>query len=87
MLGGVISPVNDAYPKKELAPSLHRVKMVELAAQNYDLVKCSKWEAEQGEWTRTRAVLDHYSSQVLDEIDWQFLEFSLTFNIVRFPMQ
>lgn len=68
VLGGVISPVNDAYPKKELAASNHRVKMVDLALENYDFVKCSKWEVEQGEWTRTRAVLDHYNGQVLDAI-------------------
>ena len=38
--------------------------MVNLALQNYDFVKCSEWEAEQSQWTRTRAVLDHYDSQV-----------------------
>jgi hypothetical protein len=65
VLGGIVSPVNDAYEKKSLTVnSSHRVKMVNLALQNYDFVKCSKWEAEQSKWTRTRAVLDHYDSQV-----------------------
>ena len=60
-----MSPVNDGYQKKSLTVnSSHRVKMVNLALQNYDFVKCSKWEAEQSQWTRTRAVLDHYDSQV-----------------------
>ena len=65
VLGGVISPVNDNYAKKSLTVnSSHRVKMVDLAIQNYDFVKCSRWEAEQSQWTRTRDVLDHYNSQV-----------------------
>ena len=65
VLGGIVSPVNDAYEKKSLTVnSSHRVKMVNLALQNYDFVKCSKWEAEQSQWMRTRAVLDHYDSQV-----------------------
>ena len=65
VLGGIVSPVNDGYQKKSLTVnSSHRVKMVNLALQNYDFVKCSKWEAEQSQWTRTRAVLDHYDSQV-----------------------
>lgn len=42
--------------------------MVDLALENYDFVKCSKWEVEQGEWTRTRAVLDHYNGQVIGAI-------------------
>jgi len=66
VLGGVISPVNDNYAKKSLnVNSSHRVKMVDLAIQNYDFVKCSRWEAEQSQWTRTRAVLDHYNSQII----------------------
>lgn len=39
--------------------------MVELALESYDFVKCSKWEVNQGDWTRTRAVLDHYNGQIL----------------------
>merc|ERR1712029_1332851 len=39
--------------------------MVDLALQNYNFVKCSKWEAEQSQWTRTRAVLDQYNSQMI----------------------
>ena len=64
VLGGIISPVNDAYQKKGLISSQHRTKMVELAVQNYDLVRCSKWETEQGEWIRTRRALDEYSNQI-----------------------
>jgi len=66
VLGGIISPVNDAYEKKSLTvKSSHRVNMVNLALQNYDFVKCSKWEAEQTYWTRTRTALDEYKSQII----------------------
>ena len=64
VLGGIISPVNDAYQKKDLLPAQHRTKMVELAVQKYDFVRCSKWEAEQSQWIRTRNVLDEYKNQV-----------------------
>ena len=67
VLGGIISPTHDNYRKKK--PSLvvsgkHRVKMVELALQNYDFVKCSRWETEQDDWTRTREVLEEHLKQI-----------------------
>jgi len=68
VLGGIISPVNDAYEKKSLLPAKHRIQMVELALKNYDFVKCSKWESEQKQWIRTRAVLDQYSNQIAQGI-------------------
>ena len=68
VLGGIISPVNDAYQKKGLIPAQHRTKMVELAVQNYDLVRCSKWETEQSEWIRTRRALDEYKNQIAQMI-------------------
>jgi len=64
VLGGIVSPVNDAYPKKSLIPSNHRIRMVELALQDYDFVKCSDWEAKQNVWTRTRAALEYYNKEV-----------------------
>ena len=66
VLGGIISPVNDAYQKKDLLPAQHRTKMVELAVQKYDFVRCSNWEAEQSQWIRTRNVLDEYKNQVCE---------------------
>ena len=42
--------------------------MVELAVQNYDLVRCSKWETEQSEWIRTRGALDEYKNQIAQMI-------------------
>jgi nicotinamide mononucleotide adenylyltransferase len=67
VIGGVISPVSDEYGKKNLIPAEHRLKMVELAIENYSLVKCSSWETQQDKWTRTRPVMDEYSKQVFFE--------------------
>ena len=64
VLGGIISPVNDAYEKKGLLSAQHRIKMAELAVQKYDFVRCSKWEVEQSQWIRTRNVLDEYRNQL-----------------------
>ena len=81
VLGGIISPTHDNYKKQK--PSLnvsssHRVKMVELALRSYDFVKCSKWETEQDEWTRTRKVLEEHLQQinrVMESPDNQHHEF------------
>ena len=64
VLGGIISPVNDCYPKKGLLPSSHRINMVQAAIADYEFVKCSTWEADQDKWTRTRAVLEEYKKQI-----------------------
>lgn len=60
MIGGVISPVHDAYGKKELESSTHRLAMLKLALQNHDWVKLSNWECKQETWSRTKQVLQHY---------------------------
>lgn len=63
VIGGVISPVHDAYGKMGLAESKHRLEMVRLALTDNSWVKLSTWEAErQKGWTRTRKVLDYYQS-------------------------
>ena len=64
VLGGMISPTHDKYKKASLIPSNHRIKMVELSLQNYDFVKCSKWETNQDGWTRTREVLEEHLRQI-----------------------
>ncbi|GFT66086.1 hypothetical protein NPIL_560021, partial [Nephila pilipes] len=37
VVGGIISPVNDAYKKKDLISAKHRCEMVDLALQ------CNDW--------------------------------------------
>jgi len=69
VIGGIISPVHDKYGKKGLLPSNHRIKMVKLAIEDNDFLKCSQWEVHQDQWTRTRDVLDEYKKQVAQAIE------------------
>ena len=67
VMSGIMSPTHDNYRKKK--PSLnvsskHRVKMVELSLETYNFVKCSKWETDQDDWTRTREVLEEHLEQI-----------------------
>ncbi|CAM8953003.1 unnamed protein product [Rhodiola kirilowii] len=57
VLGGYISPVNDAYRKKGLLPAEHRVKMCHLASKTSQFVMVDEWEANQSTFQRTLIVL------------------------------
>ncbi|XP_071948510.1 nicotinamide/nicotinic acid mononucleotide adenylyltransferase 1-like isoform X1 [Antedon mediterranea] len=60
VLGGIISPVNDAYGKKDLIDSVHRLEMCRLALQSSDWIKVDSWECEQNKWHPTAKVLKHH---------------------------
>ncbi|XP_031844789.2 nicotinamide/nicotinic acid mononucleotide adenylyltransferase 1 isoform X3 [Nomia melanderi] len=62
VVGGVISPVHDAYAKKELASATHRCAMLKLALQNSDWIRLSTWETRQNGWTKTRISLQHHQN-------------------------
>ncbi|XP_076240277.1 nicotinamide mononucleotide adenylyltransferase isoform X2 [Calliopsis andreniformis] len=62
VVGGVISPVHDAYAKKELASASHRCAMLRLALQNSDWIRLSSWETRQNGWTKTRLSLQHHQN-------------------------
>ncbi|KAI4472644.1 hypothetical protein M0802_016618 [Mischocyttarus mexicanus] len=62
VVGGVISPVHDAYAKKDLAPITHRCAMLRLALQNNDWIRLSSWETRQSGWTRTKLSLQHHQN-------------------------
>ncbi|XP_035231000.1 nicotinamide/nicotinic acid mononucleotide adenylyltransferase 1-like [Stegodyphus dumicola] len=64
VVGGIISPVNDGYGKKELISAKHRCKMVELALQSNDWVKLDHWESEQDGWIPTLKVLEHHQNNL-----------------------
>ncbi|KAG5898789.1 hypothetical protein JTB14_010999 [Gonioctena quinquepunctata] len=84
VVGGIISPVHDAYGKKELESSTHRLAMIGAALQNHDWVKLSEWECKQESWSRTQEVLQHHqnylnallnrnhycSNNINDDEDW-----------------
>ncbi|KAK8946088.1 hypothetical protein KSP40_PGU019983 [Platanthera guangdongensis] len=44
VIGGYMSPVNDAYKKKDLLPAIHRVKMCELVCKSSSFVMVDSWE-------------------------------------------
>ncbi|XP_034254524.1 nicotinamide/nicotinic acid mononucleotide adenylyltransferase 1 isoform X1 [Thrips palmi] len=64
IIGGVMSPVHDAYQKQDLVSSEHRCNMLRLALSDHDWVRLSEWECQQSGWTRTRQVLQHYQNQL-----------------------
>ncbi|GAQ77772.1 Nicotinate/nicotinamide mononucleotide adenyltransferase [Klebsormidium nitens] len=57
VLGGYMSPVNDAYGKKGLLPAHHRIAMCRLAAADSDLLMVDPWEALQADFQRSIKVL------------------------------
>ncbi|KOX80677.1 Nicotinamide mononucleotide adenylyltransferase 1 [Melipona quadrifasciata] len=62
VVGGVISPVHDAYAKKDLAAATHRCAMLRLALQNNDWIYLSTWETRQNGWTKTRITLQYHQN-------------------------
>ncbi|XP_017878130.1 uncharacterized protein LOC108623826 [Ceratina calcarata] len=62
VVGGIMSPVHDAYAKKELASATHRCAMLRLALQNSDWIQLSAWETRQNGWTKTRICLQHHQN-------------------------
>ncbi|XP_077612818.1 nicotinamide/nicotinic acid mononucleotide adenylyltransferase 3 isoform X2 [Crocuta crocuta] len=65
VIGGIISPVNDNYRKKDLAAAHHRVAMVRLALQTSDWIRVDPWESEQVQWMETVKVLRHHHRELL----------------------
>ncbi|CAF5030790.1 unnamed protein product, partial [Rotaria sp. Silwood1] len=64
VLKGIISPVNDTYPKPGLAKAEHRIEMIQAAVANNQWLRVDSWEANQESWTRTKIVLDHHYEDI-----------------------
>ncbi|GMH05819.1 hypothetical protein Nepgr_007659 [Nepenthes gracilis] len=62
VIGGYMSPVNDAYKKKGLISSEHRIKMCNLACKSSDFIMVDPWEASQNAYQRTLTVLSRVKS-------------------------
>lgn len=60
VIGGIVSPVHDAYSKKDLVSAEHRCTMLRLALKSSDWIKLSEWEVNQEGWTKTRMTLKYY---------------------------
>lgn len=67
VVGGIISPVNDAYGKKELAAAAHRCAMVQLAIRNTPWIRLDTWESDQDRWIETVKLLRHHYSVINDK--------------------
>ncbi|KAG6544023.1 hypothetical protein Mapa_014546 [Marchantia paleacea] len=64
VLGGYMSPVNDAYGKKGLAAAEHRIRLCQLASNESPFIMVDSWEAKQTSYQRTLIVLNRVDHAV-----------------------
>ncbi|KAL3098927.1 hypothetical protein niasHT_024682 [Heterodera trifolii] len=64
VLEGLMSPVSDHFRKPDLASSVHRVRMAQLATESSDWIRADGWESAQPGWTRTLEVLRHHRQEL-----------------------
>ncbi|KAB1215096.1 Nicotinamide mononucleotide adenylyltransferase [Morella rubra] len=57
VIGGYMSPVNDAYKKEGLLSSEHRIELCHLACKSSEFIMVDTWEASQSTFQRTLTVL------------------------------
>lgn len=62
VIGGIVSPVHDAYGKKGLVSHTHRLAMIKLALETSSWIRISDWECQQEAWTRTRNTLQYHQN-------------------------
>ncbi|KAE8667047.1 Nicotinamide/nicotinic acid mononucleotide adenylyltransferase [Hibiscus syriacus] len=62
VIGGYMSPVNDAYKKRGLVASEHRIEMCNLACKSSDFIMVDPWEAKQSSFQRSLTVLNRVKS-------------------------
>lgn len=65
VIGGFVSPVNDAYKKPGLISASHRIEMCKLALLHHDWVQVDCWEAEQPDWQTTVQVLSSLKQRLV----------------------
>ncbi|XP_073141642.1 nicotinamide/nicotinic acid mononucleotide adenylyltransferase-like isoform X3 [Henckelia pumila] len=66
VIGGYISPVNDAYKKKGLVDAQHRVAMCDLACRSSNFIMVDSWEASQDTYQRTLTVLSRVRTSLCE---------------------
>lgn len=64
VIGGYMSPVNDAYSKRGLVSAKHRLQMCDLASLTSDFIMVDPWEANQSTYQRTLTVLSRVKSSL-----------------------
>ncbi|KAJ7960938.1 Nicotinamide-nucleotide adenylyltransferase [Quillaja saponaria] len=57
IIGGYMSPVNDAYKKRGLISAEHRIRLSHLACKSSEFIMVDPWEANQSKYQRTLTVL------------------------------
>ncbi|KAL6999112.1 nicotinamide-nucleotide adenylyltransferase [Sarracenia purpurea var. burkii] len=64
VIGGYVSPVNDAYKKRDLISAKYRIEMCHLACKSSDFIMVDPWEASQENSQRTLTVLHRIKSSL-----------------------
>ena len=64
LVGGILSPVADAYGKSSLISAEHRIEMCRLACEEHPLITVEPWEALRSQWTPTLEVLQHFKDEL-----------------------
>ncbi|XP_075668388.1 nicotinamide/nicotinic acid mononucleotide adenylyltransferase [Castanea sativa] len=62
VIGGYMSPVNDAYKKRGLLSAEHRLQMCHLASKSSEFVMVDPWEARQSTFQRSLTALSRVKS-------------------------
>ncbi|KAK7260779.1 hypothetical protein RIF29_27076 [Crotalaria pallida] len=66
VIGGYMSPVNDAYKKKNLVSAEHRIRLCRLACKSSEFVMVDPWEANQSTYQRTLTVLSRIHDKICE---------------------
>ncbi|GAU28307.1 hypothetical protein TSUD_256350 [Trifolium subterraneum] len=66
VIGGYMSPVNDAYKKKNLISADHRIQLCHLACRSSEFVMVDPWEANQSTYQRTLTVLSRVHTSICE---------------------
>ncbi|XP_057443094.1 nicotinamide/nicotinic acid mononucleotide adenylyltransferase-like isoform X2 [Lotus japonicus] len=66
VIGGYMSPANDAYKKKNLISAEHRIRLCHLACKSSEFVMVDPWEANQSTYQRTLTVLSRVHSSICE---------------------
>ncbi|XP_061353661.1 nicotinamide/nicotinic acid mononucleotide adenylyltransferase isoform X2 [Gastrolobium bilobum] len=66
VIGGYMSPVNDAYKKKGLISAEHRIRLCHQACKSSEFVMVDPWEANQSTYQRTLTVLSRVHRSICE---------------------
>lgn len=73
----IFSPVSDQFGKPELISAKHRLKMIELAAENLDFVRADSYECTLTNWSKTVDVLKYHKNELQKKYPTKILKLML----------